>query len=96
MHERAIGSEIGPQDSTPIIPNTTREYKMFVRYPQHDLGVQDFSTQIQNTLSTALLQLYGTVSTQHSYQHIRAHSEHTHQPLTHHHYLDKFESTIHT
>ena len=41
VHERAIGQQIGPQDSTPIIPNTTREYKMFVRYPQHDLGVQD-------------------------------------------------------
>lgn len=38
---KAIGREIGPQDSTPIIPNTTREYNMFVRYPQHDLGVQD-------------------------------------------------------
>jgi hypothetical protein len=38
MHERALANKLViyyPQH------DSTREYNMFVRYPQHDLGVQD-------------------------------------------------------
>ena len=86
----SLGAEFGPQDSTPIIPNTTWEYNMFVRYPQHDLGVQDAF------LASRRFSPHSSMVYQHSYQHIRAYSEHTHQPLTHRQYLDKFENTIHT
>jgi len=52
MHERAIGQQIGPQDSTPIIPNTTWEYKMCFPAPASSTKIKGCALSLSQALNT--------------------------------------------